>query len=85
MYTPLLSFRLCISASVLKLLYCRYFAHLAQMSDISADFIPPTVSQIRQVNLQLRSGQLVAASTLLELCKGTGIHEGTLQKVQQCS
>lgn len=52
------------------------------MSDIAADFIPPTVSQIRQVNLQLRPGQLIAAPTLLDLCKSTGVHEGTLQKVQ---
>ena len=59
----------------------RYFAHLAKASDMSSDFIPPTVSQIRQVNVQLKANQLLPAAQLMELCKGTGIHEGTLKKV----
>ncbi len=48
---------------------------------MSSDFIPPTVSQIRQVNVQLRANQLLPAGQLMELCKGTGVHEGTLKKV----
>lgn len=48
---------------------------------MSSDFIPPTVSQIRQVNVQLKANQLLPAAQLMELCKGTGIHEGTLKKV----
>jgi hypothetical protein len=48
---------------------------------MSSDFIPPTVSQIRQVNVQLRANQLLPAFQLMELCKGTGVHEGTLKKV----
>lgn len=50
---------------------------------MASDFIPPTVSQIRQVNVQLRANQLLPATQLLDLCKGTGVHEGTLQKVFQ--
>ncbi|DBB15137.1 hypothetical protein WJX82_009344 [Trebouxia sp. C0006] len=61
----------------------KYFAHLATASDMSSDFIPPTVSQIRQVNVQLRANQLLPAGQLMELCKGTGVHEGTLKKVWQ--
>ncbi len=60
---------------------CRYFAHLAKASDMSSDFIPPTVSQIRQVNVQLRANQLLPAGQLMELCKGTGVHEGTLRRI----
>ena len=48
---------------------------------MSSDFIPPTVSQIRQVNVQLRANQLLPAGQLMDLCKGTGVHEGTLKKV----
>lgn len=60
---------------------CRYFAHLSKASDLTSDFIPPTVSQIRQVNVQLRANQLLPAAQLLDLCQGTGVHEGTLKKV----
>lgn len=48
---------------------------------MASDFIPPTVSQIRQVNVQLRANQLLPAAQLLDLCRGTGVHEGTLKKV----
>ena len=48
---------------------------------MSSDFIPPTVSQIRQVNVQLRANQLLPAGQLMDLCKGTGVHDGTLKKV----
>ncbi|KAL3136799.1 hypothetical protein ABBQ38_005512 [Trebouxia sp. C0009 RCD-2024] len=61
----------------------KYFAHLSKASDLTSDFIPPTVSQIRQVNVQLRANQLLPAAQLLDLCKGTGVHEGTLKKVWQ--
>ena len=52
---------------------------------MASDFIPPTVSQIRQVNVQLRANQLLPAAQLLDLCKGTGVHEGTLKKVPHTS
>ena len=52
---------------------------------MASDFIPPTVSQIRQVNVQLRANQLLPAAQLLDLCKATGVHEGTLKKVLDVS
>ncbi|KAK9820442.1 hypothetical protein WJX72_010432 [[Myrmecia] bisecta] len=60
-----------------------YFAHLAESSKNSGDFLPPTRDQLRLAYAAITPGAMVQAQQLIKLCTDVGIQQATLDKVFQ--